>query len=77
MQLRLDALGAEAFVDDIGVVADGTARRDGRLEVADVTTEGVLVGVQSEWYIATRTTRLPTAVLAEGSGGGATAIVKY
>ena len=70
-----EEFGAEAFVEDAGVVAVGATGRDGFLMAASVAEELVTVGVESEGEETVGAEGLPAAVFAKGEWGGAAAVV--
>ncbi len=74
-EFGLEEFGAEAFVENAGVVTIGAGGGDFFLVTASVTEERVRVGVESQRQEAVRAEGLPAAVFANSHGGGAAAVV--
>lgn len=75
-EFRFEEFGAETFVNNAGATTMGATGRDFFGVAADVTFEAVAVGVEDEGEMAVITEGLPTALFADGEGGGAAAIMK-
>ena len=75
-EFGLEQFGAEAFVQDVSMMADWTAGGNGRLKAAGVALEIEMVGVKVEREETMGTESLPTAVVADGERGGTAAIMK-
>lgn len=75
-ELGLEELGAEAFMNDIDVLAAGAGRGDFLSVAADVTVQGIGVGVEGHGQVAIWAEGLPAAFLAEGERGRTAAIVE-
>lgn len=74
-EFSFEEFGAEAFMEDTGVVTIGARGRDFFLMPASVADERIRVGVESQRKETVGAEGLPAAVFADGHGGGTTAIV--
>ncbi len=75
-ELGFEQLGTKALMDNAGVVTFWAARRDFFGVAAEVTAQGIVVGVESEGEVAVWAKSLPTAVLTDGHWGGTATIMK-
>ena len=75
-ELGFEQLGTKALMNDAGVVTFWAARRDFFGVAAEVTAQGIVVGMESEGEVAVWAEGLPTAILTNGHWGGTTTIMK-
>lgn len=75
-EFGLKEFGAKTFVKDAGVVAGGAARWDFLGVAAEVATQGIIVGMESEGEITLGAEGLPAAVFADGERGGTAAVME-
>lgn len=71
-----EKFGAEAFMENTGVVTFGAAFGDFFFVTANMTTESIRVGMEGHGQETVRAEGLPTAVFANSNRGGAAAIMK-
>lgn len=72
----LKEFGAKAFVKDASVVARGAVRWDFLGVAAEVATQGIIVGMESEGEITLGAEGWPAAVFADGERGGTAAVME-
>ncbi len=75
-KLGFEKLGAESFVNNAGMMAVWTARRDFFTVSANMTTESVGVSMEDHWQIAFWAESLPTTFLTDSERCGSTTIMK-
>ena len=75
-EFGFEEFGAEAFVDEVGLVTLGTGTGDRGGVAAEMADEGIGVGVEGEGEVAVGAEGLPAAVITEGERGGTAAVVK-
>jgi len=75
-KLGFEELGAKALVNYAGVMAFWAARRHLFRVTAEVATQSIVVGVESEGEVTIWTKGLPAAILANGHRGRTTTIME-
>ena len=75
-ELGFEKLGTKALMNYARVTALWTARRDLFGVAAEVTAQGIIVGVKGQGKITIRTEGLPTAIFTDCHRGGAASIMK-